>query len=138
MSAVFVGRMGGVNESGDRLDSLQDWLFALRPPARLRATDDAAALRGQEVFRSAGCGACHSGPSFTNNRTVSVGTAARTPLQVPSLIGVGYRAPFLHDGCAKTLTDRFDPSCGGGDLHGVTSGLTSSGIADLVAYLESL
>jgi hypothetical protein len=61
---------------------------------------------------------------------------------VPSLLGVGGRAPFLHDGCATTLTDRFGdrrvPTCGGGDLHGKTAHLTSAQIADLVAYLESL
>jgi hypothetical protein len=55
---------------------------------------------------------------------------------------VGGRAPFLHDGCATTLTDRFGdrrvPTCGGGDLHGKTAHLTSAQIADLVAYLESL
>jgi hypothetical protein len=57
---------------------------------------------------------------------------------VPSLVGIGYRAPFIHDGCAATLRDRFDPKCGGGDLHGKTSGLTEEQIGDLVAYLETL
>ena len=44
----------------------------------------------------------------------------------------------MHNGCAKTLADRFNPSCGGGDKHGVTSGLTSAQISDLVAYMETL
>jgi len=39
---------------------------------------------------------------------------------------------------AKTLADRFNPSCGGGDKHGLTSSLTSGQIADLVAYMETL
>ena len=43
----------------------------------------------------------------------------------------------MHDGCAKTLADRFG-ACGGGDAHGVTSTLTQAQLADLVAYLESL
>jgi cytochrome c peroxidase len=60
------------------------------------------------------------------------------PFQVPSLKGVGARAPFMHDGCAKTLAERFQAPCGGGDQHGVTSHLSPAAIADLVAYLESL
>jgi cytochrome c peroxidase len=67
--------------------------------------------------------------------TVDVGTGGK--FQVPSLVGVSQRAPFMHDGCAATLRDRFGP-CGGGDKHGFTSQLTSAQITDLVAYLETL
>jgi cytochrome c peroxidase len=56
---------------------------------------------------------------------------------VPTLVGLAARPPFMHNGCAPTLRDRFGP-CGGGDAHGVTSGLSSSQIDDLVAYLETL
>lgn len=56
---------------------------------------------------------------------------------MPSLRGIGLRAPFMHDGCAPTLHDRFG-ACGGGDKHGVTSGLTPAQIDDLVAYLMTL
>jgi hypothetical protein len=52
-------------------------------------------------------------------------------------VGVAARAPFMHDGCAATLTQRFDPSCGG-SAHGNVSGLGAGDIADLVAYLETL
>ncbi|WP_437548016.1 hypothetical protein WME97_48425 [Sorangium sp. So ce367] len=43
----------------------------------------------------------------------------------------------MHDGCAKTLRDRFDPVCGG-DRHGDVSALAPAQLDDLVAYLESL
>jgi mono/diheme cytochrome c family protein len=138
MNEVFVGRMGGIHESGARLAGLQSWLFALEPPAPLRASNDEAVVRGAGLFRASGCAVCHSGAKLTNNKNVSVGTSSRVPLQVPSLIGVGYRAPFLHDGCAQTLADRFNPACGGGDDHGFTSKLSAAEIGDLVAYLESL
>lgn len=138
MSEVFVGRMSGVKESDVRLDGLERWLFSIKAPAPLRAADDAAVQRGQALFRSSGCQTCHSGPKLTNNASVIVGTSSAVPLQVPSLIGVGYRAPFIHDGCAPTLADRFNPACGGGDAHGSTSSLGSAEIGDLVAYLESL
>jgi len=44
----------------------------------------------------------------------------------------------MHDGCAKTIAQRFDKDCGGGDAHGVTSHLSAAEIGDLVAYLSSL
>ena len=64
-----------------------------------------------------------------------VGTGG--PFQVPSLLGLSHRAPYMHDGCATTLLDRFT-ACGGGDAHGVVSQLATGEVANLVAYLESL
>ena len=120
-----------------RIDALSGWLFERQPPARLRAADDKAALRGKALFESddVGCTSCHSGDKLTNNKTVDVGTGGM--FQVPSLIGVGYRAPFIHTGCAATLHDRFDPACGG-DKHGNTAQLSKADINDLTAYLETL
>ena len=53
------------------------------------------------------------------------------------LIGIAYRKPLMHDGCAQDLHARFDPSCGGAQ-HGKTSELSEAEIADLIAYLETL
>jgi CxxC motif-containing protein (DUF1111 family) len=136
MSRVFVDRMGGIYQSPERLAVLQNWLFALKPPAPIRRSDDPAVVRGSELFVATGCTDCHSGPALSNDRNENVGTGPT--LQVPSLVGVGYRAPFMHDGCAATLAERFDPSCGGGEAHGRMRGITPEEIGDLVAYLESL
>jgi hypothetical protein len=137
MSKVFVERMGGIYQSEERLGVLRDWLFALTPPIAMRAADDPAAQRGHDLFVATGCTECHSGPAYTNNRNENVGTGER--LQVPSLVGVAYRAPFMHTGCAQTLADRFDPACGGADdAHGRLRGITPEEIGDLVAYLETL
>ena len=55
-----------------------------------------------------------------------------------SLRGVGTRGPWMHDGCAHSLEDRFyDEGCGG-HSHGEVEDLTSDQIADLVAYLRTL
>ncbi len=138
MTEVFVGRMGGVRESKPRVSALSEWLFALKAPAAIRDSGDEAALRGQALFGSAevGCTSCHSGAKLTNNTTVAIDSAAKK-LQVPSLVAIGYRAPFMHDGCAATLADRFDPACGG-NAHGNTANLTDAQRTDLVAYMESL
>lgn len=139
MSEVFVGRMGGVRESTPRVSALSEWLFSLKAPGSIRDSGDEAALRGQGLFRSAdvGCTSCHAGDKLTNNTSVAVDTVAAKKLQVPSLVAVGHRAPFMHDGCAATLADRFDPKCGG-NAHGNTANLSEAQRSDLVAYLESL
>ena len=105
----------------------------LPPPARFQTESDAV-VRGKKLFDQR-CTSCHDGPMLTNNRTVDVGTGA--PMQVPSLVGVAWRAPYIHTGCAATLFDRFAPDCGG-TQHGDTHDLADSDISDLVAFLETL
>jgi mono/diheme cytochrome c family protein len=134
---VFSQRMSGPAVQPEHTASLMNWVDKiprLAPPA---ATDEEAAARGQTLFNDpvVGCASCHSGPRRTNNATVSVNTGGS--FQVPSLTGIAWRAPYMHQGCAATLEDRFGP-CGGGDAHGKTSQLTTAQLADLVAYVETL
>jgi mono/diheme cytochrome c family protein len=133
---VMVSRMSGVHQSPARIAALETWLYELHPPLPRRLASDAAAQRGRMLFEAdTGCAKCHAGAEFTNNKNEDVGTGG--PLQVPSLVGIGYRAPFMHTGCAATLRDRFTPECGG-TKHGQTERLTPAQIDDLVAYLETL
>ena len=136
LNDVFTDRMYGPAHTCEERETIADWLDSIRPVAP--SVDDADAVgRGQALFEdpSVGCATCHSGPHLTNNQTVDVGTGGA--FQVPRLHGVGLRPPFLHDGRAATLRERFGPG-GGGDSHGQTSQLTSAQIDDLVAYLKSL
>ena len=136
---VYLRRMAGPMLAPDQKDALFAWINAIPLLPQSPPADPAAVARGKALFEDtthAACSTCHSGPELTNNSTVDVGTGGG--FQVPRLLGVAWRAPFLHDGCAKTLTDRFT-SCGGTtDQHGVTSGLTAAQISDLVAYLSTL
>jgi cytochrome c peroxidase len=113
------------------------WVDKIPPVEAPPAEDPLAAERGRALFNNGevGCASCHAGERLTNNVSVNVGTGAA--FQVPSLVGLAWRAPYMHDGCAKTLSDRFRP-CGGGDAHGKTSHLTDEERADLIAYLETL
>jgi mono/diheme cytochrome c family protein len=134
---VFTSRMGGDALRPAQAQRLGLWLDGLAAP-RAPALDGEAVARGEALFRSAetGCATCHAGPMLTDNRSYDVGTGRR--FQVPPLVGLAYRAPYMHDGCAATLDDRLtDPSCGGGDRHGRTSQLTPAQRADLVAFLAS-
>jgi hypothetical protein len=131
---VYSKRMGGRFLAHDQLSALTSWLEAMPAPRR-PAVDSASRDRGEALFYGkAACGGCHSGRSYTNNATVDVGTGGA--LQVPPLVGVGARSPFLHSGCASTLTERFTKCAT--DSHGQTSLLSSDEIADLVVFLNSL
>jgi mono/diheme cytochrome c family protein len=139
MDEVSTRRMGGVIQSSARVEALQGWLLALQPlrPAVSPVVEQSQVDQGEALFQdeTVGCASCHSGPSFTNNRNEEVGRGAA--LQVPSLIGIGMRAPYMHDGCAATLMDRFDPACGG-DGHGDIAGLDAADLEALVAYMNTL
>jgi mono/diheme cytochrome c family protein len=130
---VFVERMSGPKVDQGELGALGGWLFTLPAPAKLRADSEATA-RGLELFTQR-CSSCHSGSMLTNSRNFDVGTGGS--FQVPSLVGVGWRRPLIHSGCAHTLLDRFDPACGG-DKHGDTQSLSLDQTADLVKFLETL
>jgi mono/diheme cytochrome c family protein len=137
MSKVFVERMGGMEQSEDRVEALTDWLSGVPAIPGRESVDVDAVARGKAIYENdkAACASCHGGAQLTNSETVDVGTGRA--FQVPSLKGIRNRAPFMHDGCAPTLLDRFEPSCGGTN-HGDLSGLTDADLADLVAYLDTL
>jgi len=137
ITEVFERRMGGIKLPTEHIQAVSDWMNTLRPNTPMRPKSDPAALRGSALFNSAevGCSGCHNGSKLTDNHSVDVGTGGT--FQVPSLIGVAYHQPYIHDGCATTLRERFDPACGGA-THGKYQSLNEGDLADLVAYLESL
>lgn len=130
---VFVGRMSGPKIDDAQTDALGSWMFSLPPPPRIGAETEAA-VRGKALFDQR-CQSCHTGAMLTNNKSFDVGTGG--VMQVPSLVGVAWRAPYIHTGCAKTLFDRFSPDCGG-RAHGDVGDLRRDQITDLVAFLETL
>jgi YVTN family beta-propeller protein len=135
---VLVNRMQHEQPGPRHAAAFASWLDALPAPAPVPVpvTDAAAVDKGRALFNDAavGCATCHGGPKLTTSQTADVGTGQK--FKIPSLIGVAARAPFMHDGCAATLKDRFG-ACGGSD-HGSTASLTAEQVSDLVAYMESL
>lgn len=133
---VLVHRMQHEQPGPRHAKAFASWLDALPAPAPAAAIDAAAVAKGSALFNdpAVGCATCHAGPKLTTKETADVGTGQK--FKIPSLVGVAARAPFMHDGCAATLADRFG-ACGGSE-HGSTASLTSAQVSDLVAYMETL
>lgn len=133
---TYVARMGGAMPTPievSQITSFLDAIAAPKPPTRESFVD---MTKGRAAFEKAGCDTCHSGAKLTNRATMDVGTGEA--FQVPSLLGLARRAPFMHDGCAKTLADRFDPACGGSTHGDVFSRLSKAEVDELIAYLGQL
>jgi hypothetical protein len=135
MQDTLVTRMGGTLPSALTLASLTAFLDGLAPLRPARAPDSGEALQGRAIFEAMKCNDCHSGEMLTDNLNHDVGTGDE--YQTPSLLGVAYRLPVMHDGCAVSLADRFGP-CGGDRRHGDLLQLDGDDQALLIAYLESL
>jgi hypothetical protein len=133
MQDTFVSRMGGVMPDADAVASLGRFLDGLPAPQPL--SRPAGSSEGRRVFVMAGCAACHAGRTLSSSASVDIGKAG--PTQVPSLLGLSRRGPWMSDGCAQTLRQRFDAACGGA-THGDTAALSPSQLDALVAYLERL
>jgi hypothetical protein len=135
LSDVYAKRMNGGPLAPAQVAAVTAWLRAIPAPPVVTGDGDSRS-RGKILFEGkGGCTACHFGPKLTDNNWHTVGNSSA--FQTPALVGVGWRAPFLHDGCASKLFDRFDPKCRA-PSHGNTSGMVSSEISDLAAYLDSL
>jgi mono/diheme cytochrome c family protein len=133
---VYSVRMSGAKLAADQMQALSRWVQDRPAPPAPSWLDTAARARGEALFESAsvGCTGCHAGPKLTDNTTRDIGSGGA--FQVPPLIGVGWRTPLLHDGCAATIADRFGQCATPG--HGNITGLSPGQMADLGMYLEGL
>jgi hypothetical protein len=133
---VYTVRMAGQSLDDPNMTALTGWVESIPAPPAPTWIDPNAAASGKVLFERAdvGCSTCHSGAKFTNNATVDVGTGGA--FQVPPLVGVGWRTPLLHDGCAQSIADRFG-SCAT-PQHGAISSLSAADIVNLTAYLQTL
>lgn len=137
MTDVFGARMGGFAMHAQDTVAIDDWLATLEPePGMTPPPGDLAMLdRGEELYTSTGCAACHSGAMLTDYQLHDVGTNGLR--KTPTLRGLAQRRRFMSDGCGNTLDDRFLAACGG-DAHGDISSLDDADRAALIAYLKTL
>jgi hypothetical protein len=134
-----LGLPNGIHRTPDALlYALARFIDSLKPPPNPNPVDEQA-RRGEEVFRKAKCGDCHTPPLYTNNKLslaegfrpsgklvkdaelvkVSLGTDPGLALEtrkgtglyrVPSLRLLWLQACFLHDCSVGTLEELFNPA----------------------------
>lgn len=128
-------RMGGHDLTRDEAEALERWVYGLASvPVSTEDLDLDAVARGDALFQALGCAACHDGPRLTNDETVMLGE--RGYLQVPSLIGVVSRGPWMYDGRSETIEAAIEEMLGAGGVSGIE--LTAEQMADVVEYLRSV
>ena len=97
---TLVRRMGGRPQSPERAQAFEEWVMAIPDVAPVRSASDGAVQRGAASFVALGCVECHQGASTTQPDSIAFG--GLDAIQVPMLLGVATRGPFMHDGRAAT------------------------------------
>lgn len=95
------------------ISSLSAFLRTLKPaPSHVESAEQDCDKTQMEqanlLFREAGCVQCHGGSAWTSSEIRDVGIhdeMGETRFNPPSLSGVSQRAPYFHDGRAKTLQE---------------------------------
>ncbi len=124
--------------------AIDEYLKSLKPlpsPRLIEGKLSAAAIRGQKLFDTAGCEACHAPPLYTDLRQHDLGAAKGLDkglkLDTPTLVETWRTAPYMHDGRSATMEQvlkEHNPD----DRHGHTSDLTDEQIKDLAEFVLSL
>lgn len=107
------------------------------PDSTLRTqASNSQVSQGEKLFVEFECATCHAPPTFTTPRTYDVKVTdelGNREFNPPSLRGLVYRSPLLHDGQAKSLPALFNVH-----QHGLTRQLSEAELTALVAYLQTL
>jgi len=156
-----IERMGGLGLTSQELADLEQFLLhGLTPPRNPHLAGDGLSevqAFGKTIFERAdvGCATCHAGEATTDGLGHDVGTesvveeqlriltaelfgeslAEPVRLNTPSLRGLFYTAPYLHDGSAATLHDVLTQTA---TTMGRTDHLSDEERDALVAYLLTL
>ncbi len=117
---------------------VDEYLKSLRPvpsPYLVDGELSEKAERGKKVFDRLGCGACHSGPYFTDLKMYRIGQDVEFDKgwDTPTLIEVWRTAPYLFDGRAASMMDVYTVH-----RHGIEKKLSEKEIEELVEYVNSL
>jgi len=98
---VRVEAMLGFDRGPEHVEVFERYLFALPAMQPSEDQDPSAVSAGARAFDELGCNACHLAPRYDNPNSVHV--PGHGTLQVPSLLGVQYGAPYMHDGRSQNL-----------------------------------
>ena len=129
--------MHGKKLTTDQVGDLAAYLRSLKsPPSRFQKASANEIQAGNRVFQSQGCSECHQQPKYTSRRVVDVGLkdeAGIREFNPPSLLGLGQRDTFFHDGRVKSVEDVVRKT-----RHQLTLPLSPADESALIAFLKSL
>ncbi len=134
----------------DELDALAAYINSLTTTDDNPNTDNgeltAQAERGRNIFNSLDCAQCHGGDDFTDSPSGElhdIGTLKNTSgnrangelrgIDSPTLRGLWFTAPYLHDGSAATLEEAVNAHTKEVQLPEGTQSME-----DLIAYLRQI
>lgn len=146
MRKSITGTMQGRVPSDADVSDLIAYLRDLPAPPSSAPRDAAEAeqiARGEKLFRGekAACATCHSGANFTDGEIHDVGLEEPRDryrgFNTPTLLGVGRKVRWLHDGRARTLADLVTGPHSPAKVS-KSGELTEAEVRDLVSYLRSL
>ncbi len=130
--------------SSSDLDALAAYLDSIEVPQSPFGNDRERINAGEEKFTALGCQVCHTPPFFSDLQLHDVGTGDSakeknshgrgTNFDTPSLRGVWFTAPYLHDGSAATLREVFST----GTTHNISADISEQELQALIAYLRAL
>lgn len=103
--------------------------------ARGRLDPDTVA-KGEKLFHQLDCARCHAPPSYTSPKVYDVDLKdekGETRFNPPSLIGLGQRDSFFHDGRVRQLEEVFTKI-----EHQLPNRLSDEKLSNLLAFLKSL
>jgi DNA-binding beta-propeller fold protein YncE/cytochrome c peroxidase len=128
--------MRGRAPSDEEVADVSAFLRKLTPPPAQKPADTAAVARGSSVFTRM-CATCHEPPTYTSPKRYDVGLVdevGNRRFNPPSLLGVGRRDAFLHDGRAHSLEEVFTRF----GHPGRQLPLAADEVEDLAAFLKTL
>ena len=137
----FVHSMQGKAPTTDETAAVEAYLETLKWRTS-PLSDTPESLRGAKVFAAKACSSCHDPAyNFTINSVALAGLEEADDLykgyNPPTLRGVKNRAPYLHDGRARTLDEVLTQYHTPAKLTGKPD-CTSQELSDLIAYLQTL
>ncbi|HMC42834.1 MAG TPA: cytochrome c peroxidase [Acidimicrobiales bacterium] len=118
LSFFTAGKTQPADVTAKQAAAILAYISTLKPPATAsdNGTMSALAIQGQVLFNNVGCGECHSGPFFTDNRIHVLGVPQADSLatdpgnpavpggfNTPALRDVKSLAPYMHNGVFADL-----------------------------------
>jgi YVTN family beta-propeller protein len=132
--------MQGPEPAEEDLDALTEFVKTLEftPPVKQNPN---SVKRGEALFNAKGCNSCHAAPDYTSAAIYKVGLESERDVHQgfnpPALRGVGRRAPYLHDGSARSLNEVLATYHRPSKLTNQPD-FTPQELSDVVTFLKSL